>query len=602
MSKPFPGWELPLQTYLRKSKIKNRLIVSLLLLSIVPLFASAWIFYSKSVDAVSSNISGYSLQVLDQLKFQIQRENKKLEYLSDQIMTHNLVQTSLRSANANSDPELLKSTYYDINQAFSGRKLLDQIKSLQIYNSSNELIYDLGYDKLDRTEIVTFTEMMRRRDGNDLWTYTVTQYGVDCIVLARTIRSQNNWNEELGSVFLAMKESHYSRDIFETIDLGEGADVFLIDQNGVVLSSRNAGYAVGRPYPDGSLMRKIALHEQLGERTFETQLQDRQQLVAYSYDSNARWYLVGVIPRKHLARESQQIMPYLIIVVCLSLFFSILITFLLSRSISKPLNRLVHRMKQVSLGNFRIQDSDSSPDELGYLSVKFDSMIEEISGLIRQMQNEQRLKRETELQMLQAQINPHFLFNTLNSIKWTATLSRADTVADGLNALAELLRNTIVDKEEFVPLRRELDNIENYVVIQRLRYGVSFTVIYEIGDELSGSSVLKFMLQPIIENALIHGLEESQDNGFIVISAVREGGDLRIAVRDNGRGMDGERLKRLFDPTYRANQRLSGIGLTNVQERLQLHFGDRYGLTVTSEIGEGTKVELLLPWMEAIAE
>ncbi|WP_189018094.1 cache domain-containing sensor histidine kinase [Paenibacillus marchantiophytorum] len=587
-----------LPNLLRKSKIKHRLIVSFILLSIIPLFSMTLIAYTQSSEAIHTKIGTYSLQILDQVRDEIKRENRKLDYLSNQVMMNSLVQKNLENA-TELDAQSVMDTYYEVNQTFSGRKLLNHIKSMQIYNKSKELVYDLGYDKLLPQDIEPLTQMIAERKGNDIWTHVVTQNGVDCIVLAREIHSGSNWLNTVGYIFIAIKESFYSRDIYEDVNMGEGADLFMIDPKGGVLSSRNMDMPVGRTLDQSKdLLNKIAENEKKGKRAFISTWHHNGSLVAYSYDSSARWYLVSTIPTSYLNKETSTIVPYMLIATALCLLFSLLLTFVISGSISNPLQRLTQSMKQLALGNLQATNEDRSQDEIGFLSTRFNTMVLQISNLIEQTRNEQVKKREVELQMLQAQINPHFLFNTLNSLKWTAMLNQAVSVSDGLGALAELLRSTIVETSEMISLRAELDNINNYIVIQRLRYGATFEVEHQIDKGLMESGILKFILQPIVENAIIHGLDEQADHNKIVITAKRFEGHIQINIVDNGKGMSPNKVQQLLDTPNIAKQRLSNIGISNVNERIKLHFGEAYGITIQSEVGRGTSVSLIMPLAE----
>jgi two-component system sensor histidine kinase YesM len=586
--------KISLYGWIRNSKIKSRLIVSFLFLSILPLFITSTLTYQKTSEAIHAKSSTYSLQILDQVRSETNRENKKLEYLSDQIMTNNLVQTNLIHA-TKLDMHSVMDTYYEVNQTFSGRKLLDHIKSLQIYNSSTELLYDLGYDQLREDDISKLTKMIAERDGNDVWTHVTTKKNVDCIILGRQIHSRENWLQPIGYIFIAVKESFYSRDIYGDVDMGEGADLFIIDSEGNLLSARNPKIQVGKKHENTGLIKQIVLNESEGKRSFSMTMQRKGYLAAYSYDTSARWYLISTIPDAYLNKETRNVLPYILYVCALCLVFSLLLTFIISTSISRPLKLLTLTMKQVAGGNLNVSIEDSNKDEIGFLTGKFNSMVEQIRNLIDHTKQEQVKKREIELQMLQAQINPHFLFNTLNSLKWTAMLNNDVSVSNGLASLAELLRSTIVDKKELILLGDELRNVENYIVIQRLRYGTAFEVEYQISERLRNSSILKFILQPIVENSVIHGLNPKDYDSKIIISAEELGAYLRITIRDKGKGMDDQQIEKLVDSGYKAKHRLSNIGISNVNERIKLNYGEEFGLMIESEVGKGTSVILMMP-------
>ena len=220
-----------------------------------------------------------------------------------------------------------------------------------------------------------------------------------------------------------------------------------------------------------------------------------------------------------------------------------------------------------------------------------DRMVDEIQMLMDRRRKEQARRRELELENLQYQINPHFLFNTLNSIKWTAVLSRVPAVADSLSALAGLLKNTIVNKQEFLPLQGELENIRNYALIQSLRYTEQFVMEYRVDDACLETPILKFLLQPIVENAILHGVEGVGRLVTITVEARPWQGGLEVTVRDDGAGFDTV----LPELQNTSSRRFSGIGMGNVRQRVALVYGPAASMTVESEPGRGTAVTLLLP-------
>ena len=231
--------------------------------------------------------------------------------------------------------------------------------------------------------------------------------------------------------------------------------------------------------------------------------------------------------------------------------------------------------------------NDTYEDEIGVISDNFDSMLKRVNELIEKTKLQEVEKRDLEIRMLQAQINPHFLFNTLNSLKWTALMNQDYTVSEGLSSLAELLRNTIIDKNEFVTIREELENIKNYFVIQKIRYGNSFDVQYEVDELLLENKVIKFILQPIVENSIIHGIDENKENQKIIIKIMSEEENILISIKDNGKGFNSkEKIK---------DNKLSGIGWNNVDERIKLTFGLDYGTNIYSEVNKGTIVKIVIP-------
>ena len=577
----------------RNTSIKNRIIASFLLLSVIPLYTTAIYAYNKSSQDIHNKISKYSVGLTDQLKTNIRLENQKFELLSDQIMMNQSVQANLANDDALDGYER-RAVYLNINQMLSEQfNLLNHIKNIRIDTASGELFYDLGFDSFREQDIDRITGMFAEVKGNDIWTYGRTKRGVDCIILARQINSRSNWSHHLGYIFIAIEESFYSKNIYGELDMGGGSELFIIDRRGDVLSTRNRYMNIGKNDFSHPLLQEIEVTD--SQDTFAIHLDDRDFLAAYAYDVISEWYLVSLVPYEYLNEETWEIRRNIIVVSAICLIFSLFMTFIISTSISAPLSKLVKLTRQVSRGNLDLTIRDHKNDEIGYLTNQFDNMLRQIRNLIAQIKANQKKEREIELQLLQAQINPHFLFNTLNSLKWTASLSQAESVSDGLGALAELLRNTIVDRKEVVTLREELKNIENYIIIQKVRYGDSFTVTYEVDEHILEGKILKFLLQPIVENAIIHGSDGGKRETTITITCVQEAQNLEITISDDGKGMTDQQIKQLLDPRNESEHRLSNIGIFNVNERIKLHFGEQYGLHFRSKVGSGTDVIMTIP-------
>ena len=240
-------------------------------------------------------------------------------------------------------------------------------------------------------------------------------------------------------------------------------------------------------------------------------------------------------------------------------------------------------------GEIGLKINDTSPDELGFLARTIDNMVNEIGLLAQRWSDDQRKMRELELQTLQYQINPHFLFNTLNTLKWIATLNHVTPVSHGIDALSSLLQSTLIKKDELIPFDDELRNLKNYCDIQQLRYAGRFEMEYQIEDAAGYWTVPRFILQPLVENSILHGTADEDDFVTITVRATVSENLLTIHISDTGCGFDPSAIKE------KNSERFSGIGLSNVDERMRLHYGNEYGLTIESAPGIGTQCILCIP-------
>ncbi|MDO4261243.1 MAG: histidine kinase [Eubacteriales bacterium] len=263
-------------------------------------------------------------------------------------------------------------------------------------------------------------------------------------------------------------------------------------------------------------------------------------------------------------------------------------------SISHPIQHMVETCQAVSEGDMEARIRDGGSDELSYLSDNIDGMVTEIQLLLEQQQASEARKRELELKMLQYQINPHFLFNTLNTLRLVAQMNQDRVVADGIRSLSELLKNTLINDHEFISIQEEIDNLKHYFSIQTIRYAGSFHVNYEIPEELSRYMLPKLILQPLAENCVLHGSYNDGSVMEIYIRCLRDGKDLILEVEDHGKGFD------MNDKTA-VPKGLGGIGSRNVNDRIHLYFSDDYGLAVKSAPGEGTVCRIRIPAIDSPA-
>lgn len=277
------------------------------------------------------------------------------------------------------------------------------------------------------------------------------------------------------------------------------------------------------------------------------------------------------------------------------LWLCLMISLALSRSISQPVSQLDTAMKKVRNGDLSIRIYTNRKDELGRLSESFNRMTGELKDNLDAAVQKQKDLNETTLKLYQTQLNPHFLYNTLDTIKWNARISHNPDIPVLAENLARILRRSISSKP-FITLRQELETIRCYVEIQKIRFSGRFLYEEEIPDLLENCLIPKMILQPLVENAIYHGMEFMDGDGEIRIRAWRRDKDLFMSVSDNGLGMTGEQVKRLFgDTDHVPSGRGSGIGVKNVHQRIRLYFGNGYGLDIQSEPDEGTTVTAHLP-------
>lgn len=334
------------------------------------------------------------------------------------------------------------------------------------------------------------------------------------------------------------------------------------------------------------------------ESCFRLNYRGEKYLVTRTDMKTTGWTLVSMVPYKSVMAETMAISGVMILAVAITLIVTLLLLNRILTGVVKPLKKLEKYMVQVNPDNMDQRMEILTDDEIGHLSMKFNQMMDRIRNLKEQVIEEQEDKRKYELQALQAQINPHFLYNTLDSIIWMAETNDSNIVAM-TEALAKLFRISLNKGNEEISLERELEHVKNYLIIQSMRYADKFTYEISVDPGVERCRTIKLILQPIVENCIYHGIKKKRGTGKITIRAYRREQNLIIEVSDDGCGMPKEICRKILsDEIESENISGSGIGVKNVNERIQLRFGKKYGLSYSSEEGVGTTVTYVLPYNE----
>jgi two-component system sensor histidine kinase YesM len=334
----------------------------------------------------------------------------------------------------------------------------------------------------------------------------------------------------------------------------------------------------------------------IGKKFSETVRPDESDhiVVASPFDRQ-RWTTYLYMPMSELSAEGDILRQNMYLLAVLMLLFLMIISIYLSSVITRPIKKLMNNIRLVEIGQFEQVEVIRSRDEIGHLSIRFNRMSHELKRLVEQIQQDETEKAAAEMRALQSQINPHFLYNTLGSVKWIASMQGANKIVEMTEALIAMLRYVSRVEGAMVSVREELDNLRNYMKIQKVRYYNRIRMIVEADDTLLESRMPKLILQPIVENAIFHGLAEIEEDGVVTIRVRRESNDIVIDVHDNGIGMDEETVRSIQETLASGPGGSSSIGLHNVQRRIQLNYGHPYGIEFNSEPGAGTTFRIVLP-------
>ncbi len=421
-----------------------------------------------------------------------------------------------------------------------------------------------------------------------LYQHMKSKHGVPLLVATRPL-SDHTTDKVYGMIFFTMTEKEFAG--FYNTYTSEGNEVAVISGNGTIVSSGRKEW-IGTD--GGELLAYVKSMEEAGKPYMNVAIQNREHIVLSRYLSSLDYYIVNLIDKKTAIGQLTD-MPSIIISVGVIVGVALIIVFLISRRLTRSLTRLVKQISTISKYEFHHKVSVGGSYETRELGLAFNGMLEELQDYVAKLVQTEKQRRNAELEALQGQINPHFLYNTLASVKFMVQHGDRERAAETINALISLLQNMIGNVSETITLSQELVNMKNYVLINHVRYGERIKMNYFIAPDCLGCHLPKLIIQPFIENAFFHGFNAKAE-GHIYFMASKEADALICEVVDNGDGFDmkadqgAENLK----PSGK-RQLFTGIGVRNVHERVQLLYGESYGVEINSQPGEGTRVKIRLP-------
>ena len=340
---------------------------------------------------------------------------------------------------------------------------------------------------------------------------------------------------------------------------------------------------------------------------------DKNQIVLSQKINDGNWNIVAEIPLNDMLAELFNTYKYFIIVIAVILFVSILVSAVLSKEAVKPMERMIRSMEHVESGDFSVRVEEKGPSDIVQLLHYYNNMLANTEQYIHKEYQIKKMKRAAELDVLVAQINPHFLYNTLESIVWQARSAGAPKISDMAYSLGKLFNIMVNKGHSMLSVEKELEHVQLYVHLQNVRYNNRFSLKIDLDDEdLLTCKTLKLILQPIIENVILHGFQEKQEECIIHIGVYESHQMLIYEVEDNGVGISERELEHIVDSFSEQNlmeydeksakvrqNNGRGIGLKNVHQRIQLYYGMEYGLEIKSVEGEGTEVIIRIPLLKS---
>lgn len=471
------------------------------------------------------------------------------------------------------------------------------IKNIGLVCDEGNSLFNTGYQTenpdLDLSTQEWYKKAVESR-GESILTSSHVQHVIEgerpwVITMSRGIANLVGSRASKGAVFIDLNYSAIS-ELCDQNSIGDKGYVFIVDQDGNIVYHPQQQQLYNELQTENidAVMNAKTDTVTVGKG-------EHEKIYTISRSEKTGWTVVGCMNVAELLKGSRQAQRVYVVCAAGLIVLALILSRLLARNITYPIQRLRDSMKKVQTGEFPTIDLEvSSENEIGSLTKSFNVMTHRIQELMAQNIHEQEQKRKSELKALQSQINPHFLYNTLDSIIWMAEGKKNEEVVLMTASLARLLRQSISNEDELVSIGQEAEYARSYLTIQKMRYKDKLEFQIDISPAIFGVKIIKLVLQPIIENAIYHGLKYKDSKGFLIVCGYQEGEKAVLEVEDNGVGMDEETLSHIFEK-HKVNYHSNGVGVYNVQKRLKLYYGEEYGIVYKSKKNEGTRAVITIP-------
>ena len=580
----------------RFKSIQSTIMVSFSVLMVIAVLIFLFIALNFTKNTIYENSINYTSQIIKQVNYDI-----------DSYMDYMLNISSIIAANSDVSYYLYNTQQPEAELQEEKERIISQFKTIR--NSRNDIyniagVADNGRSILNEGED-QFTEYIdvREQSWYQAALSTKNLIAISSSHVQNAIKSSYKWvitlsrplvnyqTGENGGVFFIDLNYNAISSLCSNNNIGGSGYIFILDENGNIIY-----------HPQQQLMYGGLKTENIDEIMSSTkdhfQSEEGDKLYTISKSDMTGWTVVGAAYTSELLKNNKQAQMMYLLVAGVLLLGVIAISSIISREITKPIRQLKDSMSMVEEGRFdKANVPVTASNEVGSLSKSFNVMTERIHTLMEQNVYEQKQKRKNELKALQAQINPHFLYNTLDSIIWMSEAGRNDEVVLMTSALARLLRQSISNDKEQITVAEEIEYVRSYLTIQKMRYKDKLEYSIDVSPEINHVMIIKFALQPIVENAIYHGLKYKETKGNLSIRGYVRGNKAYITIADDGVGMEEAALEHIFDET-RKEHKSNGVGVPNVQKRLKLYYGQEYGISYISRKGVGTVATVTVPLEE----
>ena len=579
------------------SSFRNKMILIFFAITIVPFIVFAYYAYMKSIEGIQNANATFSMSYLQQAKANFETYLTQVNDRINDLIGNKSLQAWLDREPENQEEEeafavdMLALVYQHMPQVDALRVRVYPMRPSLYPNYMNtmgvspQVEREAWFQASSESVVPTWHLTMPEQGlyGRPLLTYVKRFTGL-------------NDRKPRGLVVTDMAEDHLRR-FFSPSRRMEGQKFLIVGQDGTVLFDSNENEWTGRPVPSKRFME---ISEKASEGAETLHMDGEEKLITYAKMNSEPWTVVSLTPLHAMTHPIKTMNNLLIVFLAIYLICSVGVVIYITMNFTQPVAKLVRLMRKLEKGEFDYKGPTSSrEDEIGWLYRGFESMTRKIEALIDQTTLSERKKKELELQVLSHQINPHFLYNTLESIRWKAENHGRSDIGEMVSALGNLLRLSLNQGKDITTVGREVDQVKAYVQIEQARMGMPLRVLYFFDEDMLSLPFTRLLLQPLVENAIHHSIRDNFEKGKVILSGYVEERDIVIEIIDNGRGIPDSVLRQLdSEETDGKAGRRQGVGLRNVNERLKLYFGAGYKLSIETGAGMGTKITLRHPVLE----
>ena len=569
-------------------KFRSELTVYFILLIVVLLSTVGGLLYSWTKQTTEKMVSDSTVETLKQIDKNMHSMLGYVQDISLFIIANNDVRTFLKLQGAPDD--IIKLRLYENLSNLTGTEPF--IASINIYGANGLKLETEGPSQDLSGGLVAQYEKKIPKSGYYVITPTYRRYyqplGDQYVIsFYRQINDINDLTRKLGVLRIDIHESFINR-LYRDIRIGQTGYAFVANQEGYIVSHSHKD-KISQYLQDQPFFKPVFGGK---EGYYRRKMGGRDMLITYYTSNEQSLIYVEVVPFAELLKDSMFIGRLILTVILLASLVALMLSYLIASKVTDPIKKLTGLMQRVERGDLDVVIDIERKDEIGTLAASFNRMIGRLKRLIDEVYKTRLKRKEAELKALQAQIDPHFLYNTLDTIYWTSRQENASKSGELVEALAKLFRLSLNKGNEITTIEKEVEHLNSYLFIQKMRYDREPQIEIAIDPVLYPYHTIKLILQPLVENALYHGIAEIDGVGKITITGREVAGAIVFEVSDNGVGMSAAKIREIF---HESSGEKGGYGLKNVDERIRLYFGERYGLEIESAPGQGTRVRVRIP-------